>query len=133
MPSDRTFTQHGYWRIMCVRSVFLLAYGVMPDSEGRGYVLRRIIRRALRYEYHLLADDVGKDSILLPLVDVLVAEMASSYPIVVQQHKQITAQLGLERERFFSNSRAWHADFSQHECFVASRRTVGWENGVYAL
>lgn len=63
-----------------IRSMsFLIADGVYPSHEGRGYVLRRIIRRALRYSHKLNANE----RVLIKLIDVLVQQMGKIYPKLV--------------------------------------------------
>lgn len=76
--------------------VFLLLEGVVPSNEGRGYVLRRIMRRAMRHA-HLLG---AKEPRLYRLVPALVEEMGEAYP---QLHKAIpftTENIKIEEERF---------------------------------
>ncbi len=77
-------------------SAFLLADGVMPSNEGRGYVLRRIMRRAMRHVYL-----IGyHDSLMYQLVPFLIETMGEAYPELVQQQALITEGLKLEEERF---------------------------------
>ena len=75
---------------------FLLADGVMPSNEGRGYVLRRIMRRAMRHA-HLLG---AKDPLMHRLVPALVSQMGQAYPELGQAQPLITETLRLEEERF---------------------------------
>jgi alanyl-tRNA synthetase len=75
---------------------FLLADGVMPSNEGRGYVLRRIMRRAMRHAHMLGA----KEPLMWRLVPVLVAEMGQAYPELVRAEALITEVLRLEETRF---------------------------------
>jgi len=77
-------------------SSFLLADGVMPSNEGRGYVLRRIMRRAMRHA-HILG---AKDPLMFRLVPTLVAEMGQAYPELGRAEALITETLRLEEERF---------------------------------
>ena len=65
--------------IICAPSGFLIADGVLPSNEGRGYVLRRIMRRAMRHA-HLLG---AKEPLMHRLVPALVAEMGAAYPELV--------------------------------------------------
>ena len=75
---------------------FLVADGVVPSNEGRGYVLRRIIRRAVRHAYLLGARDV----VMPALVDAAVAEMGAAYPELVRQHDMVRSVIAREEERF---------------------------------
>jgi len=77
-------------------SSFLIADGVLPSNEGRGYVLRRIMRRAMRYA-HLLG---SKDPLMHRLVPTLVAEMGSAYPELRRAEALVTETLKLEETRF---------------------------------
>ena len=77
-------------------SAFLVADGVLPSNEGRGYVLRRIMRRAMRHAQLLGA----KDPLLWRLVPVLVREMGQAYPELVRAEALITETLKLEERRF---------------------------------
>ena len=77
---------------------FLIADGVIPGNEGRGYVLRRIIRRAIRHGYKLGA----RAAFFHRMVPDLVAEMGGAYPELVSGEKRITDVLKQEEERFFS-------------------------------
>ena len=77
---------------------FLIADGVLPSNEGRGYVLRRILRRAMRH-----AQMMGtKDALLYRLVPVLVRQMGAAYPELVRAEALITETLKLEENRFRS-------------------------------
>ncbi|MEM7042917.1 MAG: alanine--tRNA ligase [Pseudomonadota bacterium] len=75
---------------------FLLADGVMPSNEGRGYVLRRIMRRGMRHA-HLLG---AKDPLMWRLVPVLVGEMGQAFPELGRAEALITEILKLEETRF---------------------------------
>ncbi|KPZ00028.1 Alanine--tRNA ligase [Pseudomonas tremae] len=75
---------------------FLIADGVLPSNEGRGYVLRRIIRRACRHGNKLGA----KGSFFYQIVAALVAEMGSAFPELVQQQSHIERVLKGEEEQF---------------------------------
>lgn len=77
-------------------SSFLLADGVMPSNEGRGYVLRRIMRRAMRHA-HLLG---AKEPLMHRLVDRLVEVMGTAYPELTRAQAMIKENLKLEEERF---------------------------------
>jgi alanyl-tRNA synthetase len=75
---------------------FLIADGIMPSNEGRGYVLRRIMRRAMRHAYHLGLRDPG----LFKIIPVLVSEMSDAYPELSRAHGTMSTILQLEEERF---------------------------------
>jgi alanyl-tRNA synthetase len=75
---------------------FLIADGVLPSNEGRGYVLRRIMRRAMRHA-HLLG---ARDPVIHRLVSVLVREMGQSYPELVRAEALISETIRLEETRF---------------------------------
>ncbi len=75
---------------------FLVADGVLPANEGRGYVLRRIMRRAMRHA-HLLG---AKEPLMWRLVPELVAEMGAAYPELVRAQPLIEATLQQEEVRF---------------------------------
>ena len=77
-------------------SGFLVADGVLPANEGRGYVLRRIMRRAMRHA-HLLG---ASDPLMYRLVPALVAEMGAAYPELVRAQPLIEETLKLEETRF---------------------------------
>jgi alanyl-tRNA synthetase len=77
---------------------FLIADGVIPGNEGRGYVLRRIIRRAIRHGYKLGA----RAAFFHKLVPDLVAEMGEAYPELVSGERRIIDVLKQEEERFFA-------------------------------
>ncbi len=75
---------------------FLIADGVMPSNEGRGYVLRRIMRRAMRHA-HLIG---SKDPLMHRLVPALVAEMGGAYPELKRAEALVTETLKLEETKF---------------------------------
>jgi alanyl-tRNA synthetase len=75
---------------------FLIADGVLPSNEGRGYVLRRIMRRAMRH-----AELIGaKEPLMWRLVPVLVREMGQAYPELIRAEALVTETLRLEETRF---------------------------------
>jgi len=76
---------------------FLLAQGVNFDKEGRGYVLRRIMRRAIRHGYLLGL----RKPFMYKMVDVLVATMSKQYPYLKERVESIKTSMKLEEERFF--------------------------------
>jgi alanyl-tRNA synthetase len=75
---------------------FLVADGVMPSNEGRGYVLRRIIRRAIRHGYRLGIQDVFFYRLVAPLTD----EMGTAFPELKSTQAQVEHVLKKEEERF---------------------------------
>jgi alanyl-tRNA synthetase len=89
-PSHRVIADH------LRASSFLIADGVLPSNEGRGYVLRRIMRRAMRHA-HLLG---ATEPLMWRLVPVLVREMGQSYPELVRAEALISETLKLEETRF---------------------------------
>jgi alanyl-tRNA synthetase len=77
-------------------SAFLVADGVLPSNEGRGYVLRRIMRRAMRHG-QLLG---SREPLMWHLVPALVREMGAPYPELIRAEPLITETLKLEETRF---------------------------------
>jgi alanyl-tRNA synthetase len=77
-------------------SAFLIADGVLPSNEGRGYVLRRIMRRAMRHAELLGA----RDPLMWRLVPTLVREMGQAYPELTRAEALISETLELEETRF---------------------------------
>ena len=77
-------------------ATFLVADGVVPSNEDRGYVLRRIIRRAVRFAYM-----IGVEQLVLPsMVERCVGVMAGAYPDLVTQQSLVLEMIGREEERF---------------------------------
>ena len=75
---------------------FLIADGVLPSNEGRGYVLRRIIRRALRHGWMLGT----REAFFHRMLGTLIEQMGEAYPILVEQRVTIEHALKAEEERF---------------------------------
>ena len=90
LPSYRVIADH------LRASSFLIADGVLPSNEGRGYVLRRIMRRAMRHA-HLLGQE---EPLLHRLLPVLVREMGQAYPELIRGQALIGETLKLEEIRF---------------------------------
>lgn len=89
-PSLRVISDH-------VRAMsFLIAEGVLPSNEGRGYVLRRIMRRAMRHATLLGATD----PVIHRIVPTLVREMGQAYPELVRGEQMIEETVRLEEQRF---------------------------------
>ena len=78
-------------------TTFLISDGVMPANEGRGYVLRRIIRRAIRHGYKLGC----RNAFFFKIVPTLAELMKTAYPITDTKIKNIMTEIKLEEERFF--------------------------------
>jgi alanyl-tRNA synthetase len=78
-------------------TAFTVADGVIPGNEGRGYVLRRIARRAIRHGYKLGA----RKPFFHTLVKPLAAEMGEAYPELAREAPRVTEVLRIEEERFF--------------------------------
>ena len=79
-------------------SSFLIAEGVLPSNEGRGYVLRRIMRRGMRHSHTLGSDE----PIFYKMIPTLVKEMSDSYPELKRAEPLITETLKTEEEKFSS-------------------------------
>jgi len=97
--ADPDGDQNVHFRVMAdhLRSTsFLIAEGVLPSNEGRGYVLRRIMRRAMRHAHQAGA----KDPVMHKLVPALVAEMGQAYPELVRGQALIEETLSQEETRF---------------------------------
>lgn len=89
-PSHKVIVDH-------LRSAaFIMADGVLPSNEGRGYVLRRILRRAIRHIHRLAI----KNTFLYTLVPSLVDEMGTAYPELKRAQSLIEVQMRLEEEKF---------------------------------
>ncbi len=89
-PSHRVIADH------LRASAFLMADGVMPSNEGRGYVLRRIMRRGMRHA-HLLG---AKEPLMHRLVPTLIAKMGEAYPELKRAEALIVQSLSSEESRF---------------------------------
>ena len=99
-------------------SAFLVVDGVEPTNEGRGYVLRRIIRRAIRHGFQLGV----RKPFFYKLVDALDTQMGAAYPELSQRRAVVERALKAEEERFFTDAGSGDAD---------SRRRGGrtqWKN-----
>ena len=95
-PKDDQASSHKVIADHLRASSFLIADGVLPSNEGRGYVLRRIMRRAMRHA-HLLG---AKDPLMHRLVGALNREMGEAYPELIRAQALITETLKLEETRF---------------------------------
>jgi alanyl-tRNA synthetase len=95
-PKDNTIASFRVIADHLRASSFLIADGVLPSNEGRGYVLRRIMRRAMRHAQLLGA----REPLMHRLVWALVREMGQAYPDLVRAEKLIEETLRLEEARF---------------------------------
>ena len=99
LPIDNKLVEHASLRVIAdhIRSAaFLIADGVQPGNEDRSYVLRRIIRRALRHGHKLGINE----HFFSTLVEPLVQEMGDAYPLLREQQSLIQNSLLKEEERF---------------------------------
>ena len=94
--SDKRGTPHRVVADHTRCAVFAIADGVMPSNEGRGYVIRRIIRRAVLYGKRLGMDE----PFMWRLVDPIVQVMGKAYPEVVERREYVKRLIQLEEERF---------------------------------
>src|SRR5213079_846407 len=95
-PKEQTVASYRVIADHLRASSFLIADGVLPSNEGRGYVLRRIMRRAMRHA-HLLG---AEQPVIFKLVPALVYEMGDAYPELLRAQPLITETLKLEEGRF---------------------------------
>ncbi|MDH3207390.1 MAG: alanine--tRNA ligase [Gemmatimonadota bacterium] len=100
-PYDREAEESVSYRVLAdhARAVaFLLADGVFPSSDGRGYVLRRILRRAVRHAWLL----GRREPTLVEVVDAVVDTMGAAYPDLVERREHLLSATRAEEERFLS-------------------------------
>ncbi|MFL2897393.1 MAG: alanine--tRNA ligase [Candidatus Pelagibacter sp.] len=95
-PSDKNLSSFRVIADHLRASSFLLAEGVLPSNEGRGYVLRRIMRRGMRHS-HLLG---AKEPIFYNIFKTLVNEMSGNYPELERAQSLIKETLKMEEEKF---------------------------------
>ena len=99
-PTECTNENIGSFRVIAdhVRTVaFMLSQGILFDKVGRGYVLRRILRRAVRHGYLL----GFREAFMGKLIDTLCNMMGEAYPDLIEKKLYIKEQIQLEEERFF--------------------------------
>jgi alanyl-tRNA synthetase len=96
--NDKTISSHRVIADHLRASSFLIAEGILPSNEGRGYVLRRIMRRGMRHAHTL----GRKEPIFYKLFEVLLNEMKNSYPELSQGKDLIVETLKNEEEKFSS-------------------------------
>ena len=110
-------------------SCFLIADGVLPSNEGRGYVLRRIMRRAMRHAQLLGADE----PLMWRLVPALVREMGQAYPELVRGEALITETLKLEETRFRKTLARGLGLLADATDTLSARRPARRRDGLQAL
>jgi alanyl-tRNA synthetase len=111
-PYDKRLDESVSYRVLAdhARAVgFLLADGVFPSNEGRGYVLRRILRRAVRHAWVLGL----REPALVKVVDTVVDVMGSTYPELVQRREHLLRTTRAEEERFLTTIEAGLARFEE--------------------
>ncbi len=110
-------------------AAFLIADGVLPSNEGRGYVLRRIMRRAMRHAELLGA----KEPLMWKLVPLLTREMGQAYPELIRAEALIGETLKLEETRFRNTLERGLAILERGQQGSQERRHVRRRDGVHAL
>ena len=95
---DKTIASHRVIADHLRASSFLIAEGILPSNEGRGYVLRRIMRRGMRHAHSL----GSKNPVFYKLFEILLNEMKSSYPELINGKELIVETLKNEEEKFSS-------------------------------
>jgi alanyl-tRNA synthetase len=96
--NEKTIASHRVIADHLRASSFLIAEGILPSNEGRGYVLRRIMRRGMRHAHTL----GGKNPVFFKLFDTLLNEMSGSYPELKRGKDLIIETLKNEEEKFSS-------------------------------
>jgi alanyl-tRNA synthetase len=81
-------------------AAFLIGDGVLPAKEGRGYVLRRLLRRAVRHAGLLGVDVGGAASVMEPMIDAVIATMGPAYPDLAAQRELVTRVARAEEAEF---------------------------------
>ena len=110
-------------------SAFLIADGVLPSNEGRGYVLRRIMRRAMRHAQLLGA----REPLMYKLVPTLVREMGQAYPELHRAEALITETLKLEETRFRKTLERGLSILDEESHGAQVRRQAQGRDRVHAL
>ncbi len=121
-PYDRSVDERASYRVLAdhARAVsFLLADGVYPSNEGRGYVLRRILRRAVRHAWLL----GRREPTLAPLTDVVVREMGDIYPELRAKAGYLHEVTETEERRFLETIEGGLRRLE--EIFATGSRTIG--------
>ena len=110
---------------------FIVCDGVIPENAGRGYVLRRVARRAMRHGYKL----GQKNAFFYKLVDDLAAVMGDAYPEIAQHKERVKAVLKQEEERFgetLENGMLVLEESASRAAISAVAKAEGWELGPTA-
>jgi alanyl-tRNA synthetase len=118
---DRSAENHASYRVLAdhARAVsFLLADGVYPSNEGRGYVLRRILRRAVRHAWLL----GRREPTLAPLTDIVVRQMGEVYPELTRKAGEIHEITEAEERRFLETIEGGLRRLE--EIFASSAKTI---------
>jgi len=102
---------------------FLIADGVLPSNEGRGYVLRRIIRRAARHGHKLGADNLFFYQMLTPLIE----QMGEDYPELIKYQSLIEKQLQKEEQQFAETLDTGMQEFSKVTADLPAGEVVSGE------
>ena len=108
-PTENTVASYRVIADHLRSTTFLLAQGVNFDKEGRGYVLRRIMRRAIRHGYLLGL----REPFMHRLVDTLVAQMGEHYDYLPKRAEAVKSAMRMEEERFFETIEAGIKLFAQ--------------------
>ena len=110
-------------------SSFLIADGVLPSNDGRGYVLRRIMRRAMRHA-HIMG---CREPLMHKLVSALVQEMGQAFPELGRAQALITETLKLEESRFKDTLDRGLKHLSDETDNAGGRPGAAWRCRVQAL
>ena len=110
-------------------SAFVIAEGVLPSNEGRGYVLRRIARRAMRHA-HLLG---VREPVLWKIAGSVVAEMGDAFPELVQARTLIAETLRGGGDALWRDARARHASPCERDVEAGRRRRLARSNRLPAV
>ena len=99
-------------------TTYLISDGVIPSNEGRGYVLRRIIRRAIRHGYKLKV----RAPFFYKLVTTLSSVMGDTYPIADSKRQKIESEIKMEEERFFETIENGMSSLEEEIKYISSKK-----------